>query len=112
MSRPHGWLEWTALLWDLCTDHLLSAGNLNVAVVFRVLAPSVHSQGRQPGRMSLSWSQQEGQHRTGGGSGDPGLRADGGGLRLGQSTPRERRSWEQPVRPALRNLRVAWWSSW
>lgn len=68
--------------------------------------------GRQPGRMSLSWRQKEGQHRTGGGSGDPGLRADGGGLQVGQSTPRERRSREQPVRPAHRNLGVGWWSSW
>ena len=111
--EPHGWLGWTALLWEeLCTEHLLSARNLNVAAVFGVLAPSVHSQGRQPGRMSLSWSQQEGQHRTGGGSGDPRLRADGGGLWVGQSTPRERRSWEQPVHLVHRNLRVAWSSSW
>ena len=36
----------------------------------------------------------------------------GGGLWVGQSTPQERRSWEQPVRLAHRNLRVAWWSSW
>lgn len=79
MSRPHGWLEWTVLLWDLCADHLLSAGNLNVAVVFGVLAPSVHSQGRQPGRMSLSWSQQEGQHRTVGAVGTPGSEQTGEG---------------------------------
>lgn len=79
MSRPQGWLEWTVLLWDLCADHLLSAGNLNVAVVFGVLAPSVHSQGRQPGRMSLSWSQQEGQHRTVGAVGTPGSEQTGEG---------------------------------
>lgn len=80
MSHPHGWLGWTALLWEeLCADRLLSAGNLNVAAVFGVLAPSVNAQARQPGRMSLSWCQQEGQHRTSEGSGDPGLRADGKG---------------------------------
>ena len=90
VGSPRGWLGWTALLWEeLCTEHLLSARNLNVAAVFGVLAPSVHSQGRQPGLMSLSWSQQEGQHRTGGGSGDPRLRSEGGGC--GSDSPRPKR---------------------
>lgn len=44
MSRPHGWPGWTALLWEeLCTDRLLDAGNLKVAAVFGVLAPSVNA---------------------------------------------------------------------